>query len=203
MIQSVLLRFSCGALVTLSLLLTPGLHVQCSDDIFCSLVLLFNCLDWFLWSAHQIPVTIPGLLKENVYPAASQITKALRRVPEIFVISAFIYVAFYQLQKGGLKLKLQFGWAHTCSPTRESEAALSVRVGSVSAWDTRRNLVSKRQQIKQLDFQMWFWLSPFLQSVILLILFFKCVVWHVSAQDRPIGLLPGVIAVNSLSPLSS
>lgn len=91
MIQSVLLRFSCGALVTLSLLLTPGLHAQCSDDIFCSLVLLFNCLDWFLWSAHQIPVTIPGLLKENVYPAASQITKALRRVPEIFVISAFIY----------------------------------------------------------------------------------------------------------------
>lgn len=86
-----------------------------SDDIFCSLVLLFNCLDWFLWSARQSPVTIPGLLKENVYPAASQITKALRRVPEIFTISAFIYMAFHQLQKGGLKLKLQFGWAHACS----------------------------------------------------------------------------------------
>lgn len=86
-----------------------------SDDIFCSLVLLFNCLDWFLWSARQSPVTIPGLLTENVYPAASQITKALRRVPEIFAISAFIYMAFHQLQTGGLKLKLQFGWAHACS----------------------------------------------------------------------------------------
>lgn len=86
--------------------------------------------------------------------------------------------------------------------TRESEAALSVRVGSVSAWDTRRDLTSKRQQIKQLDFQMWFCFFPFLSSVILLILVFKCVVRCVSAQDRPIGLLPGFIAVDSLSLLS-
>lgn len=138
-------------LLWLSLLLTPGLHTQCSDNIILRTFLLFNCLNRFLWSTHRIPITIPGLLKENVYSAASQSINALVFMSSWSLhIFAWLFISATErcaktetISCVGSCLELHHlgGWGRRI--IHDSEAVLIDITGSFPAWDTRWVLLKK------------------------------------------------------------